>query len=507
MENFGIGPHICTIVGYVERNIAKNLYTAVPADRLVELYDSHGIQPETVREIAAEAGAEVEVPDDFYGAVAARHGEGGDDEEATAGDDRAAEVTDLPETELLFYDDPEGMEFEAVVLDCFERADGYDVVLDQTLFYPEGGGQPADTGVLRTDDATLTVSDVRQVDGVVLHRVDGDPGHGEIVRGSLDADRRRALMRAHTATHVVGHAAREVLGEHVRQAGAQKGVESSRLDVTHFRRIGRDEVEAIERVANRIVRENLPVKQSWPDRNDAEAEHGFDIYQGGIPPGENVRLVTVGDDVQACAGTHVTRTGEVGHVSVLNTEPIQDGVERITFAAGAAAVESAQRVKRTLIEAADVLDVSPPEVPETAARFFDEWKARGKEIDRLTEELAAARAAGDDEGERVEVGDATVVVRRLDAAADELRATANALVDEGRVAVLGSAAGGSAQVVVGVPEGVPIDAGEAVARLSERLGGGGGGPPDFAQGGGPDVDALDDALDDAPAVLRAVREA
>jgi alanyl-tRNA synthetase len=476
----------------------------VPTERLVELYDSHGIQPETVREIAERQGATVDVPDDFYALVAARH-DGGDEGEAEA-DDRAAEVADLPETDLLFYDDPGGMEFEAVVLDCFEREDGYDVVLDQTLFYPEGGGQPADTGTLRTDDGTLTVTDVQTVEGVVLHRTDGEAGNGEIVRGCLDAERRRALMRAHTATHVVGYAARQVLGDHVRQAGAQKGVESSRLDVRHFRRIDREEAEEIERVANEVVRRNLPVRQAWPDRNDAEAEYGFGIYQGGIPPGERVRLVTVGDDVQACAGTHVERTGDIGSIEVLATEPIQDGVERITFAAGAAAVEAGQRVERALLDAAAVLDVSPMEVPETAERFFDEWKERGKEIDRLTEELAAARAAGGDD-ETVEVGDATVVVRRLDAEADELRATANALVDEGRVAVLGSGAGGSAQVVVGVPEGVPIDAGEAVARLSERLGGGGGGPPDFAQGGGPDVEALDEVLAGAPEVLRTVRNA
>jgi alanyl-tRNA synthetase len=479
----------------------------VPTDRLVELYDSHGIQPETVREIAARENATVEVPDDFYALVAARHGSEGVAPEAGS-NGRAAEVADLPETDLLFYDDPSGMEFEAVVLDCFEREDGdYDVVLDQTLFYPEGGGQPADHGTLRTDDAALDVTDVQTVEGVVLHRTDGDPGNGEIVRGSLDAERRRALMRAHTATHVVGHAARQVLGDHVRQAGARKGVESSRLDVTHFRRIDRDEIEAIERVANEMVRRNLPVKQAWPERNDAEAEHGFDIYQGGIPPGERIRLVTVDGDVQACAGTHVERTGDIGAITVLSTEPIQDGVERVVFAAGAAAVEATQRVERTLVEAAETLDVSPPEVPETAARFFDEWKARGKEIDRLTEELAAARAAAGDDGETVEVGDATVVVRRLDAGPDELRATANALVDDGRVAVLGSGADGSAQVVVGVPDGVHIDAGEAVARLSERLGGGGGGPPDFAQGGGPDVEALDDVLAAAPEVLRAVRNA
>jgi alanyl-tRNA synthetase len=479
---------------------------SLPTERLVELYDSHGIQPETVREIAAREGAAVEVPDDFYALVAARHG-GGDDTVDSAVDDQAAEVADLPETDLLFYDDPSGMEFEAVVLDSFEREDGYDVVLDQTLFYPEGGGQPADVGTLRTDDDSLAVTDVQAVEGVVLHRTDGEASNGEIVRGSLDVERRQALMRAHTTTHLVGHAARQVLGDHIRQAGAQKGVESSRLDVRHFQRIDRDEAEEIERVANALVRQNIPVKQAWPDRNDAEAKHGFDIYQGGLPPGEQVRLITIGDDVQACAGTHVERTGDIGAVELLSTEPIQDGVERITFAAGDAAVKASQRVERALLEAADVFDVSPMEVPDTAARFFEEWKARGKEIDRLTEDLAAARAAGGDDGEEVEVGDATVVVRRLDAEADELRATANALADEGQVAVLGSGAGGSAQVVVGVPEGVPIDAGEAVARLSARLGGGGGGPPDFAQGGGPDVEALDEVLSDAADVLRGVRNA
>jgi alanyl-tRNA synthetase len=475
----------------------------IPVSELLELYDSHGIQPDMVREIAGEHGASVAVPDDFYGQVAARHDtDTAADETATGRDER---LDDLPETDRLYYEDQERTEFEAVVLDVFEREEGYDVVLDQTMFYPEGGGQPADHGTLTTDDVTADVTDVQIRDGVILHRVDEAPGKGEFVRGQVDAGRRRALMRHHTATHIVGYAAREVLGDHVRQAGAQKGVDSSRLDVSHYDRIDREEVEEIERIANGIVTDNVSIKQEWPDRHDAEEKHGFDLYQGGIPPGEQIRLIHVAEDVQACGGTHVRRTGDVGAIKVLSTEPVQDGVERIVFAAGDAAVRATQRTESALYEAAEVLDVNPQEVPETAERFFREWKERGKTVDRLKRELAEARAAaGADE---IEVEGTPVVVQRLDGDPDELRATANALVGEGKVAVLGSATGGSAQFVVGVPDDVAINAGEVVSELAAKVGGGGGGPPDFAQGGGPDTGALEDALAEAPDVLRDVLKA
>jgi len=158
----------------------------VPTDELIELYDSHGIQPDTVAEIANEEGAAVDVPDDFYGLVAARHDGGTETATATETDDR---LTDLPETERLYYDDQQRTEFEAVVLDVFDREEGCDVVLDQTMFYPEGGGQPADHGTLSTEETTVEVTDVQIRDGVVLHRTDGDPGKGDFVRGQIDGDR------------------------------------------------------------------------------------------------------------------------------------------------------------------------------------------------------------------------------------------------------------------------------------------------------------------------------
>ncbi|WP_117593425.1 alanine--tRNA ligase [Haloprofundus halophilus] len=474
----------------------------IPTQELIELYDSHGIQPDMVQEIADERDVDVEIPDDFYSLVAARHETPQQTEAATERDER---LSDLPETERLYYDDQERTEFEAVVLDVFEREDGYDVVLDQTMFYPEGGGQPADHGHLVSDDGSVEVSDVQRRDGVILHRTDADPGKGEFVRGQVDIERRRSLMQHHTATHIVGYAAREVVGDHVRQAGAQKGVERSRFDVTHYERLTREQVEEIERVANRLVRDNVPVKQEWPDRNDAQEKYGFDLYQGGIPPGEQIRLIQVADDIQACGGTHVKRTGDIGTIKILTTEPVQDGVERIIFAAGDAAIRATQETENYLRDAAEVLDVNPEDVPDTAERFFTEWKERGKQIDRLKQELAEARAAA--EAEEIDVGGTPAVVQRLDTDTDELRATATALSEDGKVAVLGSGAGGSAQFVVSVPDGVAINAGEVVGELAGRVGGGGGGPADFAQGGGPDVDSLDEALDSAPDVLRNVLNA
>ena len=475
----------------------------IPTEELIELYDSHGIQPDMVEEIAADTGATVEIPDDFYSQVAARHDQEEAAVETEAGDER---LSGLPETEKLYYDDQERSEFEAVVIDVFDRENGYDVVLDQTMFYPEGGGQPADTGTLSTDDETVEVSDVQAQDGVILHRTDERPGKGEFVLGQIDLRRRRRLMRHHTATHVVGHAARSVLGEHIRQAGAQKGTDRARLDIRHYERITRAQEKEIERIANEIVMANTSVTQEWPHRHEAEEEYGFDLYQGGIPSGTHIRLIHVEADVQACGGTHVSRTGDIGAIKLLSTERVQDGVERLVFAAGEAAIEATQRTEDALYDAADVLDVSPEEVPRTAERFFEEWKARGKEIEALKEELATARAAGGATGEEVEVAGTIAVIQRSDTDMGELRATANALVEEGKIAVIGSGADG-AQFVVAVPDGADVNAGAVVSELAGMVGGGGGGPPDFAQGGGPDAERLDDALDRAPEVLNQVLNA
>lgn len=475
----------------------------IPAEELIELYDSHGIQPDTVKEIATERGVEVELPDEFFARVAARH------ESAEVSDEEPTDerVPDLPETERLYYEDQERMRFEAVVLDVFEREDGYDVVLDQTRFYPEGGGQPADTGMLSAEDTSVTVEDVQRVDGVILHRTDGALETGAIVNGTVDATRRRQLMRNHTATHILIDAARKELGDHIHQAGARKGVDSSRIDLSHYERIDRETMKQIEHRANETVRRNFRVRQSWPDRHEAEAEHGFDLYQGGLPPGRHIRTIKVGDDIQACGGTHVSRTGDIGYISINRSERVQDGVERLVFSAGTAAIDRSQERMDLLLETADVLDVSPDEVPETAERFFEAWKDRGKRIEELSEEVATLRAGGVDESETIEIGDETIQMTRLDADQDELRATANAIAKEGSVGIAVGDTGSGAHIVVSTPDDSSINAGDVIRDLAAIVGGGGGGPADFAEGGGPDVDQLDALIDRLPDLLRQAVEA
>ena len=470
----------------------------ISTDELLELYDSHGIQPETVAAIAETHAVDVEIPPDFLSRVAARHTEPA----GVADTDRSPsiDVTELPATERLYYDDPEGMQFEAVVLEVLTAGDAPAVVLDQTMFYPEGGGQPADRGTITGEEVTAEVQAVELIDGVIVHHVDRAPEKGEIVRGRLDRKRRRRLMQHHTATHLIGHAARTVVGEHIRQAGAQKHPTYARLDITHFERLDDATVAAIEAVANRLVREDHVVKQAWLDRHEAEAEYGFDLYQGGIPAGETIRTITVGPDVQACGGTHVDRTGEVGAITIARTEAVQDGIERIVFSAGGPAVEAIQERRAALRAAAATFDVEWQELPATAERFFTEWKERAKTIESLRDELGRLQATQSFEPETV--GAETAVIEELSAGGDALAAAANAIVDAGHIAVVAAAADDAVEFIIAVPDDVELAAGAVVAEIAPVVGGGGGGPDDFARGGGPDVAAIDDLLAAADRTLR-----
>ncbi|GAI53707.1 unnamed protein product, partial [marine sediment metagenome] len=189
-------------------------------------------------------------------------------------------------------------------------------VLDQTLFYPEGGGQPSDVGSLEVRKTKAEVVDVKKAGDIILHRVKPNPFKaGQRVRGKIDWARRSSLMRHHTGTHILLGAARRVLGDHIWQHGVQKGVERTRLDISHFKRIEPKELREIEHLANEVVMENRPVNTEWMDRNQAERKYGFDLYQGGIVPGKKIRVVEAKDwNTQACAGTHCSRTGEIGFI-------------------------------------------------------------------------------------------------------------------------------------------------------------------------------------------------
>jgi len=253
-------------------------------------------------------------------------------------------------------------------------------------------------------------------------------------------------------------------------------------------------MKAIEMEANRRVMECEPVDASFLPREEAEKLFGFELYQGGVPPGKMIRVVRVGTDIEACAGTHVTNTGMIGQIKILRTERIQDGVERIEFAAGEAAVLAGQERDGLLAEAAAVLRVPAEQLPKTASRFFEEWKGQAKEIERLKEELARARLRTLT-AEAQEVDGLKVVVQKMGMAdIDELLKAASLLAEQDYVALLGSESGKLVAAVgkSGLAKGVK--AGAIIKAASKALGGGGGGRPELAQGGGPDVERLDEAL-------------
>jgi alanyl-tRNA synthetase len=466
----------------------------IPLAEMITLYDSHGIPPETVREVAAEEGAMVDLPDNFYSLIADVHSESST--ERTEEDRFAAfqeRLATLPPTKRLYYERPGEIEFEAIVLD---HLDGY-VVLDQTLLYPEGGGQPSDTGTLVTEENMVRIDHVFKLGDVILHQIKGGTlKRGERVKGMVDEERRWTMMRHHTGTHILLHAAREILGKHIHQAGAQKGIESSRLDIRHYRHITPDELKRIEIAANRMVLADMPVSVKWEERSRAEQKYGFDLYQGGVPPGSEIRVVSVCGDVQACAGTHCRSTGEIGPVKIIRVEHIQDGIERLEFAAGTAAIYYMQHVEQLLADASAVLSVQRENLPPAVERFFTEWKEQKKEIERLQQKcvslemnrLTAETVAG-----------VPVAVHIIDATPKELVTLATKIADGGGIAVL---AGGEERIHVVVSSGTDrVDARPVVQAICGMIGGRGGGKPFLAQGGGTERARLDEALEAARRAL------
>jgi len=372
------------------------------------------------------------------------------------------------------------------VLDFFDEY----AVLDQTLFYPEGGGQPSDTGTLVSSDSMVQVDGVVKVGEVVLHHIAGGVlRRGERVKGMVDEERRWSLMRHHTATHVILHAAQEVLGAHIHQAGAQKGAESARIDIRHFKHITPEELRRIEIAANRMIMTSQAVEISIEDRTKAEQKYGFGLYQGGVPPGREIRVVKVAGDIEACAGTHCRSTGEVGVVKIIRVEHIQDGIERIEFTAGVAAIYYMQHLEQIIAASAETLSVQYENLPATVTRFFTEWKDLKKEVERMNSKMV------DLETQALiaeVVGGVNVVIKRVDLPQKELSALASSVAARGGVALVGGA-GDTARVVLASGD-LRVNAGEIIGQVCELLGGKGGGKPNLAQGGGPETGKLDLAL-------------
>lgn len=380
---------------YVEKEVKqfKSRTEEVSTEFLVRMYDEKGLTPDFVKQIAERTGVKVTIPENFYELVASKHlrvvGAPAEDWVKILEE----KVKNYPATKKLYYEKPSEFTFKARVLGV---VDDY-VILDQTLFYPTGGGQASDNGFIRWGSDEVRVKDVILLSGgVILHKICGPaPPTGINIEGELDRDRRLRLMRHHTATHIILGAVRRVLGRHAWQAGAEKEPDKARLDIYHHKRLSIEDIEKIEHEANKIVTSRLPVIIKWMDRNEAERMHGFTLYQGGEVPSATIRIVQIpGWDAEACGGIHCENTEDVGLIKVIKTERIQDGVERLVFTAGASTLPYIRENEKLLTEISRILEAPPSNILQKMQETLNELRYLKRRY-RLFSKIVARYRAGE----------------------------------------------------------------------------------------------------------------
>ena len=502
------------------------------------LYDTFGLPLDLVEEVARESGLPVD-RDGFEERMreqrerARRSWKGRPG--AGAGDSAAyrAAVGDL-EPRFLGYD---ATETDGARVAAAFRADSPDsggaparvpalgtgeageVILEETPFYPEGGGQVGDRGLLRGPNGTAEVTDTRTRDGLVVHSVrvrQGEIAAGERLEAFVDAARRTGAAGHHTMTHLLHAALRDILGLHVKQAGSLVAPTRLRFDFTHFAPLSPAEIESVEARVNEQIRANREVLAAVMPLDEALRRGALAFF--GDRYGAEVRVIEIpAFSVELCGGTHLGATGEAGLFAVVSEESISAGVRRLEALTGPAALDHLLTGRRLLRAAGRAVRSAPENLAEKVARLQEDLKRAERQAERLRDRLAAARVGGGGEAEDIEdiedIGGVTVWLpkpledasqhehRRLVDAFRDRRAGANG---NGRpwVAVSANIRSGRAAVIAAVSadlEGA-LPANRLLGAAVEAIGGRGGGRPHRAEGGGPNPAGL-------PALNDRVREA
>ncbi len=486
-----------------------------PPEVAADLYDTYGFPLDLTGVICRERGLALdEAAAERAVHERQRHGAGADLGAGRKVADVYFELKDrLAPVEFSGYERTEDTGRVVAVLVDGAVADGADagteveVVLDRTPFYAESGGQIGDAGLLVADGLVVRVADTqRPVEGVVVHRGRVESGRvetGTVVRAQVDAPRRAAIRRAHSATHLLHHALREVLGTHVVQKGSLVAPDRLRFDFSHGEPLTEEQRRAVERRVVAEVLGNVPTRVEIATLDEAKAAGAMMLF--GEKYGERVRVVRIGSEsVELCGGTHVERTGDIGPFAIQQETSVAQGVRRIEARTGLAALAYVQDLGRAVREAGARLRISEPgELPERLDRLFDDLKARDREIADLKRRLATGGAASGPAVREVAGGIRVLAQivpvddpKALRAAADELRNRLGS-----GVVVLGAEAGGKATLLVAATRdlaGKKVHAGKLVGKLAAFVDGRGGGRPDLAQAGGPNVAGLASAIEAAP---------
>lgn len=511
----------------VNRLIKEN--TPIDTDTLITLYDTHGMPPSIVQQIAEKQQVKVTIPDHFESMIAELHTHETESMEKSECSDT------LPLTTPLYYTDHYAKEMDAIVTWAENSDDVSQVIVDKTVFYPEGGGQPGDKGQIILDGKKLQVLEVTKENNRIIHHVKGRIKKGDRIYGVIDWDHRYTIMKHHTGTHLVNGALREILGAHIWQAGSQLGFIDARFDYTHYQPLTDEQILLVEKKANEFISMNVPVNKLVMDRNSAEKTYGFRLYQGGVPPGNQIRVLDIpGVDVEACGGTHLNNTSEVEKIKIIRSERVQDGVNRVVFAAGSMVdaylekerqsyqkiinafepwyqIRSHDKISDELKTTQELFCVPLDQLERTIKRFikeskpkkkqvfptlsqasnhlFTEWKKAQKQKKNIDAEMIASLKNA---AEPIQGTSFKVLIAKTET---ESNATAGAIIEEsGYIVHIYD----GKKITSAASDDVPIDFRETIVpAIGEILGGSGGGRPKMTQSGGPSHQKIDEALEKA----------
>jgi alanyl-tRNA synthetase len=488
-----------------------------PGAAAFKLYDTYGFPLDLTQAMAREHGMTVDeatfqqlMEEQRERARAAQH------KVVVSAEDRELELPPTPFSG--FSQDQEDTRVAALI----EQPEQLAVVLESTPFYAEKGGQLGDTGLLTIDGHSFEVLDTRQQEGVILHflRPNGKRellSPGAPVVASVDAARRRQIERHHTATHLLHHALREVLGKDVRQQGSLVAPDRLRFDFTHFQQIKPAELVTIERMVNEMILENagvsffeIPIEEK-PDSviaffGDKYGDKVRVVKIGGKGFGELAEPIFDGYSMELCGGTHTRHTGELGHLLISAEGAIAAGVRRLEAISGTSFLERYRGEQELLTRLGGLLTCAPAELERKVTQMLEHNRELEKRLRAASQSEASNQAQALLKSQQT-VGEVPLIVQAVEGTPEQLRLLADGLKESFQgIAVLGSPAEGKVSLLVYVsPEWVKkgYHAGKLIKELAGKVGGGGGGRPDLAQAGGKDPSRLGDALSSVPELLGA----
>ncbi|MBN1823227.1 MAG: alanine--tRNA ligase [Endomicrobiales bacterium] len=496
---------------------AKKTGSVIPGEEVFKLYDTYGFPPDLTKEIAAEKG--VSIDEKGFAAAQKRAQERSRASWSGSGEKDMAFYSklnkELGDTRFEGYGNAE-LESKIAALvkgssktDELKPGEEGEVVLESTPFYPESGGQVTDTGTLKTGGRPAAdVADVQKpAGGLIVHKIKNVRQAlktGMKITASVDSERRRKIMRHHTATHLLHKALREILGTHVTQAGSLVTPDYFRFDFTHISAMTLDQVKSAEKMVNEAVRRNFPVCIKKMNLDEAKKAGAMALF--GEKYENTVRTVTVADEkdpkpfsMELCGGTHVANTGDIGFFKITSESSISSGTRRIEAVAGEAAENYIEARDNILADISSRFNTSDDELVAKTEKLLAALKESEKEIEKLKMKLASGGADDLISSARNLNGTKVVSGRLKDVDPRSLRELSDNLQRKlgSGVILLVSEQDGKISFVASVSDDKVksgFNAGRIAKNFAGIIGGSGGGKPDFAQGGGKDASKIDTAL-------------